>query len=640
VHFQWVDATQGTPITNWTPNPDDGYAVLSLPFPFPYYDETLSAITVCSNGFLETSTITLYENLPLPCPDITNLIAPFWDDLALSVAGTVYQYSPPDLSSFVIAFIDVARYDPPQELQTFEVVLFPDGRIRFNYRAVNGNRVSNTVGIQGDEGNNEWYLQYVANGAPAQHVVRDSVSILFSAARHTHDVGVTDVRSPSPFMAPGTGQPVIAKAKNFGLQPESFNVRGHIVNPLMPFETAFTAAPTPVADLAPQETILVSLGNFTPTHEGTWRVTLFTELAGDEDRRNDTAARLTTNSTPFGTPLASWNLEAIGAGFDLAGITFCPDSNRFYLTSHDPNQVWSFAPQDPPGTLRPEAFQLLNLFGNDVIWGIAFDQTRHSFWVGHVEGSGNGTIVARYQTDGSFTGDTWNLWTIEANGWFAGLDHDPATDLFYCTKVGGSNSIYRLDVARRQLSRRIPGGPSSYRACSFLAANVPGIITGGWNQNQVLRSDTLGAVVASAILDSFADGDIYQPAHPHPDSLIYLMGTLSNGGNTVKKVSLGLTWRQLGITERSPFVARRSSLVLCPSPQANPIQIYLVRSRPGVVSLALFDLAGRRVWSDDAWAGRAGPQRLCVAEHIAPGTYFLQVYLENEQPEQKIVLVR
>ena len=640
VHYQWIDAASGTPVTDWTPNPDDGYAALTLPFAFPFYDETLTTINVCSNGFLATSASTLYQNTTLPAPDLNNLIAGFWDDLAPTRGGTVYQYTTPGNSAFVVAFVEVCRYDPPYAWETFEFVLYPDGRIRLNYQRVNGDRASNTIGIQGDAGANEWFLQYIAGGNPAEHVVQDSTSILYYLDRKDHDVGATTVRSPGPFCAPGASQPVTARVRNFGRQTESFLVAGFIFNEFDPHDTVFVAAPVPVTDLAPQETALVALGEFRPDYVGTWRIKLFTALVGDEERLNDTARSLTTNSAPLGTTLASWNL-GLGVGYALAGITFADDSNRFYLTLSDPNRVASFSPDDPASTFREEAFALQDFFGNDVVWGIAYDTGRHSFWIGHVEAAGNGTVVARYDRNGAFAGDTWNLWAVESNGWFAGMDYRPDCDQFLTVKVGGSNRLYQLDYAGKQVNRMIPGPVSSYRACSYLDAPAPWLISGGWNQNRLYHLDTLGTTIEFAPLDSFADADVYDPRSPCPDSLVYVMATLSNQGNTVKKISLGFTWRQLGVRAGPEPKAPGPAVVLaCPSPQANPVRVSAFLAHAAVVRIAIYDLLGRQRAVLAPVSCAAGPAQLVITEPLAPGAYFLTARAGDERPQQKLVVVR
>lgn len=637
IRYQWIDVRNGVTLSGWYPNDDDGYVTLALPFPFVFYGETLQSINICTNGFLSTSPSTEYANQPLPCADIRNLIAPFWDDLSLPQGGTVRYYVPPDSSCCVVAFLNIARYQPPYDRQTFQVVFYPDGRIQFNYQTVNGNRSSSTIGIQGGTGANQWYLQYVADGNPPSHIVQDSTTVSFTLLRHQHDVGAVALSSPAPFFAPGTSQPVMVRIRNFGLEPASFTVSGLMINTAYPYDTAYRAAPVPVTNLPAGETLTVMLENFTPDYAGTWQAKLFTQHPDDEQRTNDTVRTQVSNRLLFGMQLQSWNLD-LPSGFALGGITYDPECDRFYLAVQEPNQVFSFAAADPPGTLRNEPFALQSFFGNDVIWGIAYDHQRQSFWLGHVAASGQGTILARYRADGSFSGDTWNLNGISPTGWCAGMDHLPDYDHLLLTKVGDNNALYQLNCVTRQVVRLIPGGSQSYRACSFLNLADPWLLTGGWNQNQLLRLDTAGNLRNWALVESLADCDIYQPCYPQPDSLVWVMATLSNQSNTLKKLALGFTWRQLAAEEfrlRAPLPLglRLASI------QTNPLHIRLELAFPLVLRLSLFDRTGREILSLEPRHCPVGNQSLYLPVPLAPGIYFVRVSAGAESQSQKVVVL-
>jgi hypothetical protein len=134
------------------------------------------------------------------------------------------------------------------------------------------------------------------------------------------------------------------------------------------------------------------------------------------------------------------------------------------------------------------------------------------------------------------------------------------------------------------------------------------------------------------------------------------MATLNNQGNTIKKVSLGVTWRQLGITEVRPQAAGRmphaaACLLACPSPQANPIKVVLSsqllvpgtrNEEPGTgeVRLAMYDLAGREVVALNGLRLSGVPVVVRIPKTIAPGTYFLVAESDGEWPQQKLVVVR
>ncbi len=280
VTFEWIDPTSGTILLL----DDDDVLTCSLPFPFPYYNEDLTTINICSNGFLQWPTIsTQFFNEPLPFPEISNLIAAFWDDLDPSDRGTVYQYNDPNNQFVVFAWKDVPRYGT-EELETFEIVLYQDGRIKFNYLDVEGNLTSNTIGIQGDNGSSGYFLPYVYNGEPSHHILTDSTSILWYVRRFNHDVGIQKIYSPEPVLLPGEITPKV-KVKNYGLNTESFLT-------IIEFDTLATET-LPVGPLAPNDTLLV---RFSPQNllPGIYNFKAFTILSGDENPRNDTLRMRTT----------------------------------------------------------------------------------------------------------------------------------------------------------------------------------------------------------------------------------------------------------------------------------------------------------------------------------------------------------
>jgi N-acetylneuraminic acid mutarotase len=198
VTYSWVDPTGGTAITDWlgTRPGDDGYSIRALPFTFPYYDQDLTSINVCSNGFLETSILDPFTNTTFPAA-VTNMIAPFWDDMDPGTGGTVYQYDDPAGHYTVFGFIGVLRYNT-SEAETFEVIIDDQGRIKYNYQTMTGILNSNTVGIQGILGASNWYHQYVSDGTPSEHVVGDSVGILFYYPPY---LGVAEPRGAKPEVA-------------------------------------------------------------------------------------------------------------------------------------------------------------------------------------------------------------------------------------------------------------------------------------------------------------------------------------------------------------------------------------------------------------------------------------------------------
>lgn len=174
--FEWIDVREvGTVV------PIIGDDVTSSPvdlgFSFPFYGQTFEQVRICTNGWLSfTSGINAFTNTPLPIvydgvPE--NLLAVMWDDLHFGAEPRVWVWT--DGSRFIAQYQEVGRFGEGLIPNTFQVILLPDGRIRYQYLTVKAtNRASATIGIQNatrDDG------LLVAFNSPYLH---DSLAIEFS----------------------------------------------------------------------------------------------------------------------------------------------------------------------------------------------------------------------------------------------------------------------------------------------------------------------------------------------------------------------------------------------------------------------------------------------------------------------------
>ncbi len=212
--FSWIDPTQGTELTLG----DDDTVTIQLPFPFKFYENTINALILSSNGFLSTySNGTGIANKNLPDTTRENIIAPWWDDQNPSAQGQIYYYVPADSSYALIAFINVPHYGETDG-NTFEVILYPDGNILMQYEHVGSTYATgSTVGIQGGHGYNNYYLQYTYNGSPI--VPHDSLAILFNYPLYNYEIALTQISEPFMYQH-GNGSPEInVTLANLGINP-------------------------------------------------------------------------------------------------------------------------------------------------------------------------------------------------------------------------------------------------------------------------------------------------------------------------------------------------------------------------------------------------------------------------------------
>ena len=150
---------------------DDWYITYSLPFDFPYFGETIPAgteIFISSNGYVDLSPDSDHSDWENSTAKLAGnkRIAPCWIDLltdGIAQAGEDV-YITENTDNLVIRWAaEIYYFEAPVN---FELVLFQDGRIKFNYNGGNADLNSwngpPTIGISKGDGLN-YYLS-VYNG--------------------------------------------------------------------------------------------------------------------------------------------------------------------------------------------------------------------------------------------------------------------------------------------------------------------------------------------------------------------------------------------------------------------------------------------------------------------------------------------
>jgi len=232
--FSWFDTSGGSVIDDWTPNGDEGLSRRELPFYFNFYGNAFNRIYVCTNGYIQTSNTIASLNLALPYEGISNIIAPFWDDLTVRDSGQVIENFTSD--KMVYTWVGARRQPPDTGRLTFQAILQLNGDIRINYLNITADSASSTIGIQGIDGGWNWYQEYVYSGDPPRHVPTSQTSILFDAP----PLGVSEQQKsalkPIGLQLPTVCRgPVPITAGPGVLSIQVFNVSGSLVR-------SFTAA--------------------------------------------------------------------------------------------------------------------------------------------------------------------------------------------------------------------------------------------------------------------------------------------------------------------------------------------------------------------------------------------------------------
>jgi hypothetical protein len=167
--FNWAEISGiGTQIITWTSGTaDDGSVILPLPFTFTYYETPYTQLKVCTNGWVGfdvTNTSNAYLNSAIPSTAVpNNALYPFWDDLDFRTSGSVWYRNDAANNRFIVQYKDAPHYSTG-ELYTFQVILYSDGRIYYQYLDMQASLLNScTIGNENSTGTIG--LQVVFNAA-------------------------------------------------------------------------------------------------------------------------------------------------------------------------------------------------------------------------------------------------------------------------------------------------------------------------------------------------------------------------------------------------------------------------------------------------------------------------------------------
>ena len=179
VPFQWEDAYIISGGTKLDLEGDDNYKGLDIGFEFPFYENRYSHLFVSTNGFIAFDSEGAYQffNKSIPYPGApNNYIAPFWDDLGVNCCnnqgGVYYKRGGTAPHRYlVIEWFRVSRLWNEETL-TFEVILYENGDIVFQYSSMKGDLRWATVGIEDDVGGDGALYLYHTSGITDNKAIR------------------------------------------------------------------------------------------------------------------------------------------------------------------------------------------------------------------------------------------------------------------------------------------------------------------------------------------------------------------------------------------------------------------------------------------------------------------------------------
>ena len=129
--YSWIDASDG--VNTYIDNSNDVTSAISLPFSFPFYENTYDQVYITGSGYITfenygwaKSEFDEIPNQSLP----NNVIAPYWKYHNYGNLSRVYYKSFPD--KFVVEWFSLLNSE--DQIHTFEIILYQNGNIQFQYQ--------------------------------------------------------------------------------------------------------------------------------------------------------------------------------------------------------------------------------------------------------------------------------------------------------------------------------------------------------------------------------------------------------------------------------------------------------------------------------------------------------------------------
>jgi len=552
VDFNYVDiSSTGTNVgagDDWCSGFSGGI-FYQLGFSMPFYTTTVDSISICSNGTVVLENVGRYVGISNgPLPDTTygptGFVAVMWDDLDPSdaSAGGVYFQSfssCPDGypgACAIVQYNRVPRYGGSTYMD-FEVIFYDNGNIKLLYNSAVDYRDA-TIGVQDSTAatgeNPDWYLQYVYNGIPSNHVPDSGTAVLIRRIPiQSGDALVMDV-DPDEYIPVA---PVSVSAKIFNADTlilSSFALHLDIYDTV---SNTLVFSDDQTVDLAPRTITTVTFNSFTPEERSYYMAVVYVTDTRDPDATYDTASTVFRTHVRVGDVLDTFSLLIPPLlGYNFSFITYNDLRGRFFISDMY-GAVYSFDPKNPASSFRSEVWAYAPIYDPYVNYPFSIANDGDStFFLTHLEYDGwyvYNQHLAFYSeiSPGIFawTGDTMNLWAFVPGALIYGIDWDDNTNTLWAMSTDGTNhTLVNLNVQSPGIEGTIPvsGTVDVPTGLTLLDYTGEFLITDG---AQVYRVDTSGNIV-----DAY-----YTPGHVPLFDLAFYPGCAAGSTEPVVAYAVG-----------------------------------------------------------------------------------------------------
>ncbi|HHE46229.1 MAG TPA: hypothetical protein ENL08_00825, partial [Bacteroidetes bacterium] len=195
--YEWIDISDFDDVVNINGVGDDtNHGPYELGFDFPYYDNEFDRIRYCSNGwasFTNSTSIYNFQNFDLPSRNLPeNLLAVCLTDWNPNNGGGTYMFWT-DEDMAVLTWENIPHIDQGNARWTFQIILTPNGMIKYQYAQINQLQRNTLIGFQNDD-QDDGLTIYQGNGGNLD----EEYAIRISAAMGWLTGTVTDLETDEP----------------------------------------------------------------------------------------------------------------------------------------------------------------------------------------------------------------------------------------------------------------------------------------------------------------------------------------------------------------------------------------------------------------------------------------------------------
>ena len=178
INYNWIDIEDDNQVVTLPDN--DGGGIVNMNFQFPFYGNQYNYCAVMANGWIGfEATEQSWNNQSIFSEESPKgAILGFWDDLYPESlendegSGNIRYHS--NNERLVVWYDNVRHWVSADRVYDFQIVLYADGRVSFNYRNMNGATNSSTIGII--DFNGDYGLEVLYN---QDNFINNEMSVLF-----------------------------------------------------------------------------------------------------------------------------------------------------------------------------------------------------------------------------------------------------------------------------------------------------------------------------------------------------------------------------------------------------------------------------------------------------------------------------